>query len=354
METLINKMISIMQDANFIKAIIIIAVLYIFSPLFSYIIVKIFNWKSTEKQIKDNPFYEPIRAFFKILGLYTAIMILRPTLNISQHVIDIITKIFRIIIILNTAIGLVHSITKKSKFLNVIKEKSDKEIDDASVKMIIRFVKAVIYIIAGFMIMADLGYDLSGIITGLGLGSVVLTLAAQDTIKNLLGGFMIFMDKPFKTGDYIKYDKYEGTVEDMTFRSTRLRTVENSIAQIPNAELANSTVVNYSKMEKRRYELNLGLVLNTDLNRMADLKEKIYTYLANHENVIENSQNVYFTSVEASNYKLQIFCYINTTDYIEYLKIKENINYGIMDIVNRNGIELAYDTQTVEIKNSIK
>lgn len=337
-----------------IKAVIIIAVLDIFSPLFSYIIVKLFNWKKTGKEIKENPFYTPLRAFFKILGIYCAIIYIKPVFNISQNAMDIITKIFRIIIIINTAIGFGNSVTKKSRFINRIKEKSDKEVDDATVKVIVRVVKSLIYLIAGFMIIADLGYDLSGIITGLGLGSVVVTLAAQDTIKNLLAGIMIFADKPFKVGEYIRVGTYEGTVEDITFRSTRLRTIENTIAQISNSEISNSTVVNFSKMEKRRYALNLGVVLDTDLNKIIELKVQILEYLNNHPNVISDTSNMFFGDVGANEYKLNIFCYVNITNYIEYLELKEQLNLDIMNLIHTNKIELAYDTKTIEIKNSIK
>ena len=334
---------------NLIEAVIIIAVLDIFSPLFSYIIVKIFNWKKKGEEIKENPFFTPIKSFFKVFGIYLAILFLRPTLNINYVAMNTINKIFRIVVILTTATGLINSMTKKSRFIKHIKEKSNKELDDTATKMLVRVIKFVIYIIAGFMIIADLGYDLSGLITGLGLGSVVLTLAAQDTIKNLLGGLMIFLDKPFKVGDYIKFSTYEGTVEDITFRSTRLRTLEHSIAQVPNSEIVNSTVINYSKIEKRRYELNLGVVLNTELNKLIELKTQILEYLNNDDNVIPDSANVFFKDIGTSEYKISIFCYTNTADYTEYLNIREKLNYNIMDIVNKNHIELAYETQTVHI-----
>ena len=339
---------------DLIEAILIIAVLDIFSPLFSYIIVKLFNWKKKREEIKENAFYTPIKSFFKILGIYIAILYLQPTFNISQNVIDIVTKIFRMIVIISTAIGLTNSITKKSRFIRAIKDRSDKEFDDATTNIIVRIIKVLIYIIATFMVIADLGYDLSGIITGLGLGSVVVTLAAQDTMKNLFGGLMILMDKPFAVGEYIRFGTYEGTVEDITFRSTKIRTLENSIAQIPNAEISSTAVVNFTKMEKRRYELNLGLVLGTDLNKMVDLKIQILEFLNTHEHVIEDSTSVTFQAVEPSEFKMQIYCYVDTVDYNEYLNVKEQLNFGIMDIVHRNNIELAYDTKTIEIKNSTK
>lgn len=341
------------KTVDLIIAIGIVAVFYILSPLFSYAIIKIFNIKKNEKKIRQNAFYLPLKSFFRVLGIYIGLRYLKPVIGFSNNIMDWITKIFRIVVILTTATGLAHSFTKNSSIVKKFKEKSEKDVDDTTVIFCIRIIKVFIYVIAGFMIAADLGYDLSGIVTGLGLGSVVVTLAAQDTIKNLFGGLIIFLDKPFKVGDYIKFDTYEGTVEDVTFRSTKLRTLENSIAQIPNSEISSSTVVNLSKMQKRRYTLNLGLVLNTNLDKMKILEEQILDYLNNNAVVIDETANVSFSEIGSSDYNINIYCYLNVIDYKLFLKEKENINYGIMNIVHQNNVELAYETKTIEIKNEI-
>lgn len=337
---------------NLIIAFVIVAVLRLLSPLFSYAIIKIFNLHKSEEKIKNNAFYIPLRSFFRILGIYSAIMFLRPTLNFSNDTLDIITKIFKIAVILTTAAGLSKSLTKNSRLVRKFREKSERDMDDTSINFLLRVIRALIYIIAGFMIMADLGYDLSGLITGLGLGSVVVSLAAQDTIKNLFGGIIIFLDKPFKVGDYIKFNTYEGTVEDITFRSTRVRTIENSIAQIPNSEISSTTVVNLSKIEKRRYNLDLGLVLDTNLSKIEGLKQEILEYLDNRKTVLPNSANVFFTEIKSNEFNVSIYCYLNTVEYIEFLEEKEIINYKIMEIVHKNNVELAYDTKTIEIKKA--
>ncbi len=354
MENIISFFTSMNKETglNLIIAIGIVAVLRLLSPLFSYVIIKIFNLHKSGEKIKHNAFYIPLISFFRILGIYSAIMFLRPTLNLSNETVNIVTKIFRISVILTTATGLSKSLTKNSRLVRKFKEKSEKDMDDTSINFILRVVRAVIYIIAGFMIIADLGYDLSGLITGLGLGSVVVTLAAQDTIKNLFGGIIIFLDKPFKVGDYIKFGTYEGTVEDITFRSTRVRTLENSVAQIPNSEISSTTVVNLSRIEKRRYTLNLGLILDTELVKMETLKQEILEYLDNRRTVLPDSANVFFTEIKSSEFNISIYCYLNTIEYTEFLEEKEIINYKIMEIVRKNNIELAYDTKTIEIKNA--
>ena len=187
-----NSILNIIESLNkervidLIIAIVIIAVLDILSPLFSYIIIKIFNLKKNTEQIKNGAFYTPLKVFFRITGIYIAILFLKPTFNFTDGFINIVTKIYKIVVIITLANSFANSITKKSRFVKTIEEKSTKDFNDNSVKMLVRLIKIIIYIIATFIVFLELDYDLSGLITGLGLGSVVLTLAAQDTIKNLL------------------------------------------------------------------------------------------------------------------------------------------------------------------------
>ncbi len=187
-----NSILNIIESLNkeraidLIIAIVIIAVLDILSPLFSYIIIKVFNLKKNTEQIKNGAFYTPLKVFFRITGIYIAILFLKPTFNFTDEFINIVTKIYRIVVIITLANSFANSITKKSRFVKTIEEKSTKDFNDNSVKMLVRLIKIIIYIIATFIVFLELDYDLSGLITGLGLGSVVLTLAAQDTIKNLL------------------------------------------------------------------------------------------------------------------------------------------------------------------------
>ena len=338
------------KTVDLIIAILIIAALDILSPLFSYVIIKIFNVKKKTKDIRNNAFFTPLKVFFRVTGVYLAVVFLRPTFGFTDKLMEFVTKVYRIILVITVANSFANSITKRSKFIKRIEEKSDKDFNDASLKMMIKVIKTLIYIVAVFIVFLELDYDLSGLITGLGLGSVVLTLAAQDTLKNLLGGILIFMDKPFKVGDYIKILSYEGTVEDMTFRSTRIRTLDNSIVQIPNAVVSSDSIENISAISKRRYKLNLEVVLDTKLEKIELLRNEILGILHNNENVIQDTINVHFNEIGVNGLNIMIVFYFNTANYMEYLDLKEDFNEKLMALINRNKVELAYDTKTIEIK----
>ena len=351
-----EKTIEIIKNLNtetlidLIIAIIILAVLDIFSPLFSYVILKLFNFDKSKKQIKNNPFYMPLKAFFRVTGIYVAILFVRPTFELSDNFMLMANKIYKVIVTITIANSLANSMTKKSRFIKAIRDKSEKEINDASTKMMIRLIRVGIYIVATFLVFYEIGYDLSGLITGLGLGTVVLTLAAQDTVKSLLGGFIIFADKPFKVGDYIKVQNYQGTVEDMTLRSTRIRQLDDSILQIPNSAIASSSIENLSKMRRRRYVLNLDIVEDTKPEKIVELKQRIYEDLMKNENIIKDTISIYFTEIAESSFRISIYFYFDVTDYNEFLELKDGVNRNIVTILNKEKVSLAYDTKTIEIK----
>lgn len=344
MESILNliKSLNGQNTIDLIIAVAIVAVLDIFSPLFSYIILKILNFKKNSNEIRDNIFYMPLKVFFRVSGIYWAILFLKPTFAFSENFIIGVTKLYKIAVTITFANSLANSITRKSKLIKLIKEKSDKDINDSTTTILVRIIKVLIYMVAVFIVFAEIDYDLSGLVTGLGLGSVVLTLAAQDTIKNLLGGIIIFMDKPFLVGETIKFSDYQGTVEDMTLRSTRIRTVDNSVIQIPNSLIASASVENLSKVQKRRYILNLELVLDTKLEKIDILKSRIYQILMKNEEVFKDSINIHFTEIGTNGFNIMVVCYFNVSDYMEFLDLKEELNKNIMRIINEEKIGLAY------------
>lgn len=345
------KAIETFQIIDILIAILIFLIFRILSSSFSYITIRMFKPKIKNKKIiKESAFYAPLRAFYILLGIYLAIIFLKISLGIDENIIIIVNKVFKIVSIVIFAKGLSNSLTVKSSFVNKIKEKISPDIEDSMFKFLLRAIRIVIYIIAGFLIITELGYNLNGLVAGLGLGSVVITLAAQDTAKNLFGGMVIFLDKPFSVGDWIKIKDYEGTVEDITFRSTRVRVPENSIVNIPNSVIANESIINCSKMEKRRYKTNLCLELDTSLEKVEIVQSRLKDFLINHENVISDSIMIRFDDIIDNGMNILVCCYIDFVDFASFIKVKECINFNIIKILNEENVELAYDTKSVVIK----
>lgn len=343
--------IKITQIIDIAIAIGIYLIFRILTKSLSYITIRMFKPKiKNKKLIKNNPFYAPLKVFYVALGMYLAILFLKNPLQINDTLITLVNKIFKIAVIIIFANGIAKSLTINSNSINRLKEKIKPEIDDSMFRFILKAIRIIIYIIAGFLVVTELGYNLNGLVAGLGIGSVVITLAAQDTAKNLFGGLVIFLDKPFIVGDWIEVDKYEGTIEDITFRSTRVRTFENSIVNIPNSIIANDSITNWSRMEKRRYKVNLCLELDTTLEKVQIIQKRIKEMLMQHDDVIDDTIIVRFDNIIDNGMNLLVSSYTNSVDYASFLEEKEKINFKIMQILREENVELAYDTKTVCIK----
>lgn len=353
MEQITNIISSIItiQITDILIAVGIIIFSRIFSSSLAYTIIRMFKFKTrNKKKIKESAFYNPLRIFISLLGIYIAIVFLKQPLKISNEVMLVATKAFQIISVIVFAKGLAASFTSEAIFVNKMKEKLSRDLEDSMFDFLLKIARAVIYIIAGFIVITLLGINLNGLIAGLGISGVIITLAAQDTAKNLFGGLVIFLDKPFTVGDWIEMSPFEGTVEDITFRSTRIRTFENSVVNIPNSIISESSVINWSKMEKRRYKTNLCIQIDTPLDKLEKFEVRVKEMLQEKEGIYDDSIIVKFDEIKDNGINVLVCSYTDSVDYPSYLAEKENINCKIMKILREENIELAYDTKTVYVK----
>ncbi len=358
MEQVVDFINNINQETiiSIMIAIAIIILFKLFSSTIAYFIIRIFKFNARKskisKEIKESAFYKPLTIFFFICGIYLSIIYLEKPLNISLEIMNIVTSIFKVVSIIAFTKALASSFTDESTLVKKIKKKYKKEDEDTMFSFVLKFVRVIIYIIGVFIVVIVLGFDITGLVAGLGLGGVIITLAAQDTAKNLFGGAVIFLDKPFSVGDWIQVDSYEGTVEDITFRSTRIRTFENSVVNIPNANISNTSVINWSKMEKRRYKTNISVALNTPLEKLEIFKSKVEDMLKQRESIFEDSIIVKFDDIKSNSLNILIYSFADCIDYVGFLTEKENINYKIMKILQEENIKIACDEKVINIKNT--
>lgn len=268
--------------------------------------------------------------------------------------VEILQTVFRIIAIIIIAKIFVHILTSKKSWVRKTQEKINiargKENSNANTEFLAKIAKGIIYTIAVFLVIQELGFDLQGLIAGLGVGTVVITLAAQDTAKNLFGGLVIYLDKPFKVGDYIQLSTYTGTVEEITFRSTAIRTLDNSLLHIPNSEVSAVAITNWSELEKRRFFTSLVLTLETPLSKVEKVRVEIEDMLKEEVDIFSDSISVKFQNILGNGIEIVVIAYTSITDYAQFLKLKEQLNYRVLQILEDNKVQLAYNTQTIYVK----
>lgn len=339
------------QVIDVLMATCIMILFIVLSPSISYMIVKSVKLKGNKKQIRNSAFYNPLKVFFSILGVYLAVVFLNRSLNISNEIMDVVTKIFWIVSTISFSKALAESFTIKSSLIAKYVKATEKDINIGMLSFSLKIIRIIIYVIAVFIILMILNIDIGGLLAGLSVGGVIVTLAAQDTAKNIFGGIVIFLDRTFNVGDWIETPNYEGVVEGITFRTTRIRNFENSVVNIPNATMADTAIINWSKMEKRRYKIRLPFSFEITSEQMNMLTERIRTMLENNPETINDDILINFDTISTSGLSMLIDIFVKTTNYDDFIKMKNNVNAKILDIVHNSGVKLAYPATTVFIGN---
>ncbi|MBO8157002.1 MAG: mechanosensitive ion channel family protein [Bacillaceae bacterium] len=341
METLVNLGISIGIFLLFLM----------FRKIFSKYIYKLLirMMKKTPVDFLEQVFIAfeyPLRWLFLIIGIYVAADYF-PFLEQSNKLFSSLISSSIIAII---TWGLFNLASSSSVLFRKLGERTSIKIDEILIPLMSKTLRFIIVAISLSIIAQEFGYNVNGFVAGLGLGGMAIALAAQDAIKNLFGGVVIIAEKPFTLGDWIKTPSVEGTVEDITFRSTKVRTFAHSLVTVPNSTLANEPITNWSKMGKRRITFNLGVEYGTPKEKLQRVIQRIDDLLRNHEAI--HQETIFVTFDQYNNSSLDIFLYFftRTTNWGEFLKIKEEINFNIMDILEEEGVSVAFPSRTVYIE----
>ena len=289
---------------------------------------------------------EPFAAYLPFLGAYLGCLIVQPGTGIMTFVSKVI-RIAGIILVTWVLMNLTPVFSSATIKINEQNRRSSA----MAIKFVSNVLKVIIVALGVAVVISELGYNINGIITGLGIGGLTLSLAAQNTASNLLAGFEIVADKPFDVGDYIETASAEGTVEDMTMRSTRIRTITDTLVVVPNSILMNEAVTNHSRMGRRYENTTIGLTYDTSNQVMEAIIKDIQDMLYHHEDVDNQRIVVCFKEFNDSSLDINIIYFTTTTDRDEFFKIREDVNFKIREIVERNGADFAFPSTSVYLEN---
>jgi len=214
----------------------------------------------------------------------------------------------------------------------------------SSMPLMRRTLKVLVAIVAAVATLNNWGYDTTALLAGLGVGGLAVALAAQKTIENLFGGLAITTDKPVLVGDFCAYGDKSGTVEDIGLRSTRIRTIDRTVVTIPNASFSGMQIENFGKRDKISFRPVLQLRRDTTAEQLRAVLPKIRRLLADHPK-IEKTPRVRFLAISAHSLDVEIYSYILTADYDEFLVIQEQLLLDVLDIVAAQNIVLAVPAQ---------
>lgn len=192
------------------------------------------------------------------------------------------------------------------------------------------------------IVLNNLGFNITTILTGLGIGGIALALASQTILGDLFSYFVILFDKPFKIGDYIVLDNLRGNIEYIGIKTTKIRSLQGELIVISNSDLTKSRIHNFQKLEQRRYTLNLYVRYDTPLNLLEQIPATLEEIVKSDEKI--NFQSAVLRDLSDKAIVFEVVYYVKSSDYNEYLSVNNNVHYKILDYFNKNNIKFSYHT----------
>jgi MscS family membrane protein len=339
---------------------IIILLTYIIRSAILYILDKKVTQlvKKTKTEIDDlivNAIKKPLSYFILLQGFYIAILSLQLPEKITQFditVYDIVHSIYILAISFIALYFIFKLIDVLGLYLHNKAKKSESSLDDQLVPLVVRSIRILVVTLGILFILENFGYDITSLLAGLGLGGLAFALAAQDTVSNIFGSITVFSDKSFQLGDWISIGDIEGTVEDIGFRSTRIRRFDQALVTVPNSQFIKGGVINYSARKKRRIEFYLGVIYGTSVNKIKEVLEGIKKIIEEDDRFDHSFYMVKFTDFGAYSLNIYIYCFTKTTVWADFLTVRGEFNLKIMQLLEELGVEIAFPSQTLYLNKT--
>lgn len=319
-----------------------------------YLIIKVFDKFLMEKlnifiDKFSHSFAEMIKKLIKkrlypllyFLTIYIAFNQLRTIAlldNLINAVLMILSVVFTILIIQDIITYLLNKHWEK-------KQRSSEQEKILNITLIM--IKAVIWVIAFLFILDNLNIEITGLLTGLGIGGIAIAFAAQNILNDLFNYFTIYFDKPFDVGDYIMISDYRGTIEHIGIKTTRLRSISGEELIISNTDLVNSRINNLKRMQRRRINFSFGVEYGTPLEKLKQIPRIV-------EEIIKAEENTEFDRAHFAEYGefsliFQVVFFVKSREYRVYMDIHQNINYKMNEKFKELGVNFAFPTQTIHL-----
>jgi MscS family membrane protein len=283
------------------------------------------------------------------VALAGVLALAQPSLELSLTPAQVLAVAIRVLAAFS-AIHLVYRSTDLlAAYLKSKAAKTETKLDDQLVPIVTRALKTATVAIGVIFVLQNLDVDVTGLITGVGLGGLAFALAAQDAVKNLFGSVTIFLDKPFQIGDWVVASGVEGTVEEVGIRSTRIRTFYNSVVTVPNAKFTEAVVDNYGRRNVRRTSTTLGLTYDTPPEKMEAFCDGVRAILKAHPLVWKNFYEVQFSGFGDFSLNVMLYFFFKCDTWSQELRARHEIYLDILRLAGELKVSFAFPTQTLHV-----
>ena len=340
-----------MQKVNSFGDYIIATLLIVLTIVLARVVYRVLH-SFVEKHTNTDSFLEILTTLIKepllfamiILGVWYSLQ----TLHFTEGHQKFISTIYYFLIGFDIAWFVIRFIDSAVvRYVVPFTKETETKLDDQLLPLVRKAIKAIIWIVATLVALKNAGYDVGAIVASLGIGGLAFALAAKDTLANFFASVTIFLDEPFNIGDRVIVENYDGFVEEIGLRSTRVRLINGRIVTVANSLLVNSPIENISSEPNRRVKLMLGLVYNTSSKEM----QKALTLLENIAkecDLTEERAIAYFIDFNSSSLDIKFIYYIKKESCI--FQTQSTINLKILEAFEKENLAFAYPTQTIHIE----
>lgn len=310
---------------------------------------KIFSKSGETGQAMAKALVPAVRLIVMVIGLSLALQ--SGLLVFDERISQFIQRVMETLKAVALCVGLVSIGTA---ILGIRTEKAREKGEKTTVTAHVFYRRAIQIagiVIAVFIILRVWGFDISGLLAGIGIGGLALSLAAQDTFSNLLAGLTIMTDHSFVIGDVITSLDVEGIVEDIGLRSSKIRTFTQALVTVPNSKLSNNTVTNLSRIIKRRIRFSIGLEYGVTPDQIRSLIDQLKERMDKRETLYPENTLICLEKFSASSIDVLFQCFTKTVDFLEYLKEQESILLEIMAVMAEAKLDFAFNAMTVHLND---
>ncbi|MBR7108241.1 MAG: mechanosensitive ion channel family protein [Lentisphaeria bacterium] len=327
------------------------------SIIISWILRGSINAMLTRSHREEKKISSTITKPILFAGILTGIRIGLNSVDVSEEMMDIFSDVYFLFIVLAVAWALLRVLKAVRYLLQDVAAKTENVYDDLLVSLIYPVLKCIIWVVAVLFIAENtFNFQVTSLLAGAGVAAMAIAFAAQNTIANVFGALALISDRPFGIGDMISFNGKRGSVVSIGLRSTTLRTLDGTVWSVPNKEVAEASIENISRRPNIKWAFNIDLVYGTAPEQISRAKEIVIEILLASPltDPEKNAPAVWFSEYAESSLRLSVINWFQTTSWADFCQQREEIQLKILQRLEEEKLELAFNTQTVHLVQETK
>ncbi|MFY0598355.1 MAG: mechanosensitive ion channel family protein [Cyclobacteriaceae bacterium] len=292
----------------------------------------------------------PVAKPASLFLVFLLLVVFAPALQLPPDISRYVIAALKALLPLFGTIVFYRLVDLLAMYLQRLAKKTKSTLDDQLVPLLRKTLKTFVVVIGTLFVLSNLNIDIIPLLTGLSIGGLAFALAAQDTIKNFFGSLMIFIDKPFQIGDWVTSGEIDGTVEEVGFRSSRIRTFRNSLMYVPNGRMADSTIDNHGLRKYRRFYTQIALTYDTPPELIEAFVDGLRRVVENHPDTRKDYHNIYFNDMASFSLNVMFYIFFEVPNWTEELRARHEVLLEILKLGKELGVNFAFPTQTLQME----